>query len=328
MAVTLESTLQQEPQTARATRAVVAATVTMDAAREKISAYLELSKSGIVTLVLISVLGGYLVGQPAEVTLSWTRMATTLIGVLFLASGSSALNQLQEIAEDSKMPRTANRPLPSGRISTAGAWTFTVFGISVGLLILGALDWMLLALGVAAVLSYNGLYTLWWKRRWSYAAVPGAIPGALPVLMGHLAASGHLLAPGGVFLFALLFFWQMPHFWVLALKYRNDYQSGAFPTLPVTHGPGVTVERIVMWCLAYVGIAILAPLFLAVGGLYCIPTFALSMKVLWELRKFIRQPESKHWLHFFLWVNFSLIGYIAFAAMDLWSVYLIRYFTK
>src|SRR6185437_16687128 len=92
-------------------------------------------------------------------------------------------------------------------------------------------------LGLLAVLSYNGLYTLWWKRRWSYAAIPGAIPGALPILMGHYAAAGHLGAPAGIYLFLLLFFWQMPHFWVLALRFRADYEKGDFPTLPVTHGP-------------------------------------------------------------------------------------------
>ena len=181
---------------------------------------------------------------------------------------------------------------------------------------------ILLALGGIAILSYNGFYTLWWKRRWSYAAVPGAIPGAIPILMGHVASSGDIRAPGGIFLFFLLFFWQMPHFWALALRYRSDYEQGSFPTLPVTHGPKVTVARIVVWCLAYVGIAILAPLFLNIRGLYCVVAFAMSAKVLWELRGFVKEPESKRWLHFFLWVNFSLIAYIGAAAADLWSVYL------
>jgi protoheme IX farnesyltransferase len=255
-------------------------------------------------------------------------MATTLVGVLFLASGSSALNQLQEIPADAKMPRTAQRPLPSGRISVLGARLFVVVGLIVGLGLLWRIDYSLAALGVVAVVCYNGLYTLWWKKHWSYAAVPGAIPGALPILMGSVAAQGNLLAPSGIFLFFLLFFWQMPHFWVLALKYRADYASGDFPTLPVTHGTGVTVSRIITWCLAYVGIATLGPLFMNVRGIYCVTAFLMSMKLLWELRKFVKQPESKSWLHFFLWVNFSLIIYIAAAGVDLWSVYLIRYFTK
>lgn len=294
----------------------------------KISALFELSKSGIVSLVLISVLGGYLIGQPSELPVSWARMTMTLVGVLFLASGSSALNQIQEISEDAKMPRTSKRPLPSGRISTLQAWIFISITLITGLIVLTELSTTLFILGIIAVLSYNGLYTLWWKRHWSYAAVPGAIPGALPILMGHLSAQGNISSPSGWFLFFLLFFWQMPHFWALALRYRDDYKSGNFPTLPVTHGTEITVSRIVLWCLAYVGIAILGPLFLKVSGFYCIVTFLMSAKILWELRKFVIQPENKSWIHFFLWVNFSLIIYISAAAADLWSIFLIPLVTQ
>jgi protoheme IX farnesyltransferase len=292
------------------------------------STYKELSKSGIVALVLISVLGGYLIGQPSEIIFSLPHMILTLFGILFLASGSSALNQLQEIEADSKMPRTAKRPLPSGRISRTTAVVFVVTFLLLGAFLLWKISPTELILGITAVISYNGFYTLWWKRHWSYAAVPGAIPGALPILMGHLAATGNLLAPGGIYLFFILFFWQMPHFWALALRYREDYASGSFPTLPVTHGAGVTVFQIVLWCLAYVALALVAPLFLRVGAFYLVTTVLMSAKLLWELVRFVKQPESKRWLHFFLWINFSLIAYIGFAAVDLWSVYLVRFWTK
>jgi protoheme IX farnesyltransferase len=292
------------------------------------STYKELSKSGIVALVLISVLGGYLIGQPSETVFSFSRMILTLFGILFLASGASALNQLQEIEEDRRMPRTANRPLPSGRISRTGAVVFVVTFLVLGAFLLWQISRTEFVLGIAAVISYNGFYTLWWKRHWSYAAVPGAIPGALPILMGHLAATGNLLAPGGIYLFFILFFWQMPHFWALALRYREDYASGSFPTLPVTHGPGVTVFQIVLWCLAYVALALVAPLFLRVGAFYLVTAVLMSAKLLWELFRFVKQPESKRWLHFFLWINFTLIAYIGFAALDLWSVYFVRFWTK
>jgi protoheme IX farnesyltransferase len=290
------------------------------------SAYKELSKSGIVALVLISVLGGYLIGQPSETSFSLPHMLLTLFGILFLASGSSALNQLQEVVVDAKMPRTAKRPLPSGRISKRGAGIFIAVFLILGLILLAKISLTELILGVIAVVCYNGFYTLWWKKRWSYAAVPGAIPGALPILMGHVAATGSLFAPGGIYLFFILFFWQMPHFWALALRYREDYASGSFPTLPVTHGAGVTLFQIVLWCLAYVALAMVAPLFLKVGALYLIVTVVMSLKLLWELVRFVKQPESKRWLHFFLWINFSLIAYIGIAAVDLWSVFLIPYF--
>lgn len=287
--------------------------------------YRELSKSGIVALVLISVLGGYLTGHSFEKDLNLPHLVATLFGILFLAAGSSALNQVQDRHLDAQMPRTANRPLPSGRISLFHALVFSWGGIVAGTLILYILDPRLAALGALAVISYNFLYTLWWKRKMAYAAVPGAIPGALPILMGYLSASGELFAPGGVYLFGILFFWQMPHFWVLALKYTDDYHKGGIPTLPVAHGPGVTLRQIIIWCLAYVALALGAPLFFPVGSVYLALTVGMSLKLLWELKKFVEAPASKSWLHFFLWINFSLIAYIGGVVIDLWSIYLIRF---
>ena len=293
-----------------------------------IAAYLQLSKSGIVTLVLISVLGGYLIGQPFEVRFDWIRICFTLIGVLLLSSGASALNQLQEVDIDARMPRTAGRPLPSGRITLRQAWLFVGVCIPFGLAILATIDGALFLLGLFALFSYNALYTLWWKKRWAHAAVPGAIPGALPILMGYVAAAGQVWNPGALWVFALLFFWQMPHFWALALRYRDDYAEGGFPTLPVSLGTGLTVHQILLWCLAYVALGLGAPLFLHVGLGYEIVAGLMSVVLLWELRGFVRAPESKRWLRFFLWINFSLIAYLGAAAADLWSIYLVRYFTR
>lgn len=293
--------------------------------RSAFATYRELSKSGIVALVLISVLGGYWVGQSPEAPIDLLRMLMTLCGVLGLASGSSALNQLQEVEIDASMPRTAKRPLPSGRITRSDAWIFifTMFAIGIGLL--AAVGGQVLALGLAAAISYNGLYTLWWKKHWAYAAVPGAIPGALPILIGYAAASGDALAPAGIYLFFVLFYWQMPHFWVLALRFKKDYALGQVPTLPVARGDGVTVFQIVLWCLAYVALALIAPLFLKTGAVYTAVALPVCGMILWELRSFARasgDPQSKGWLRFFLWINFSLILFIGAAVLDLWSVHL------
>lgn len=284
------------------------------------STYKELSKSGIVALVLISVLGGYLAGQSLEMPLDWARLAATLLGILLLASGSSALNQLQEHKIDAQMPRTAGRPIPSGRVTPTQAVVFISISLALGLLILGRLDPQLLWLGVAAVASYNGLYTLWWKKRWAFAAVPGAVPGALPILMGYAAADGRVMTPGGLYLFFILLYWQMPHFWVLAIRYRDDYAAGGIPTLPVAQGNRPTVRQIVIWCVAYVALAMMAPMFFPVGALYLSIAALTSVFVLKELWSFAREPEGKSWLRFFLWVNFSLILYVAAICADLWRV--------
>jgi protoheme IX farnesyltransferase len=294
----------------------------------KFRALQELAKSGIVTLVLISVLAGYLMGHPHEQDFSWSRMLATLGAILLLASGSSALNQIQERHLDANMKRTAKRPLPSGRLSLREAWAFVSICLVAGGVGLFALQPALGWLGLAAVISYNGLYTLWWKKNLAFAAVPGAIPGALPILMGYVAASGSVLDAGGWYLFALLFFWQMPHFWVLALKFRDDYREGGFPTLPVARGPITTVAQIVIWCLGYVALGLMAPLFFKLGPIYWITAFALSVSVLALLFSFTRAPESQSWLRFFLGINFSLILYLGAAVVDVWSIYLIPWLTR
>ncbi len=296
-----------------------------------LSVYRELSKSGIVALVLISVLGGYLAGHSFEAPLDWVRLGATLLGVLLVASGSSALNHWQDREMDAKMPRTSKRPLPSGRVTELHVLFFSFATIVVGLALLSLLSWKLACLGALAVFSYNILYTLWWKRTMPFAAVPGALPGALPILMGYTSAHGDVVTPGGIYLFFILFFWQMPHFWVLALRFTEDYAKGGVPTLPVAHGTRITIGQIVLWCLAYCALALGAPLFIRVGSVYLAVAILMCVKLLIELRGFARAGEriadagSKHWLRFFLWVNFSLIGFIGAIVADLWSVYLIRH---
>jgi protoheme IX farnesyltransferase len=288
--------------------------------------YRELSKSGIVMLVLISVIGGYFIGHPMELPFNPLRLSITLLGVLLLASGSSALNQYQERRIDLDMPRTAGRPLPSGRLSTTHALAFIVVTLVLGLGTLSTLGLEFLGLGASAVLFYNGFYTLWWKRHWAFAAVPGAIPGAIPILIGYASARGDIFSPGGAYLFFILFFWQMPHFWVLALRFKNDYELGRFPTLPVALGESVTVLQIVVWCICYVALALAAPLFLRIGMIYWIATIPVCALLLYQLYGFVLAEEKttgKAWLAFFLGVNFSLVLFIGAAAVDVWSPYLL-----
>jgi heme o synthase len=293
-----------------------------------LSTYRELAKSGIVALVLISVLGGYLCGHPFEKPLQWMHLVHTLLGIFLLAAGSSALNQVQEVSIDASMPRTSKRPLPSGRISLLHAALFCALTLGAGLWLLRTLDPAVFWMGVAAVVLYNGLYTPWWKRKWAFAAVPGAIPGALPILMGHAAAAGRPFDGGGLYLFFVLFYWQMPHFWSLAIRYKGDYAQGGVPTLPVSKGEAPTRLHITTWSVTYVLLGLSAGFFLHTGRVYFVIALLTGAKVLWELSKYLRAAkaspgENRNWLPFFLWINFSLILYVFGAVADLWSVYLI-----
>ncbi len=283
---------------------------------------LQLTKSEIVILEAITLIAGYFIGHPLEQSLDWKRFFITLFGVSFLALGSGALNQIQERKEDAQMKRTQSRPIPSGRISVKFALLTTLLLFISGSLLLNLVSKPVLALGLLAVISYNGFYTLWWKRKMAFAAIPGAIPGALPILIGFQAAVQNMADLRGYYLFAILFFWQMPHFWVLALKYSDDYDQGGFPTLPVARGTSVTRFQITLWCLAYAGIGLLSVMFFPTGIIGVLGSLLISAWLIFELFRFLKQPEQKTWLRFFLSVNFSLILYLAVISTDLWSIYL------
>lgn len=286
--------------------------------KAKLFALKQLSKSGILSLVLISVLGGYIIGYPPELPFDWKRLYITLFCLLFLAAGSSALNQLQEYRQDSLMPRTSKRPIPQGILSRKEVSFFIILTIISGLSgIAFFLNKTVLTLGLVTLLTYNGFYTLWWKRRWAYAAIPGAIPGALPILMGYAAASG-TVKPQGWYLFFILFFWQMPHFWTLAIQYQEDYALAGFPTLPVRYGYPATIRQITIWCLCYLLLVFLAPLFFPLGLIFWILSLFCSVKVLYELCRYISQKKPTRWLPFFLWITWSLLFFLASIALDLW----------
>jgi protoheme IX farnesyltransferase len=281
---------------------------------------LQLTKFEIIVFEMITIAAGFFIGHSLEAPISWSQFFLTFFGTSFLGLASGALNQIQEHREDSQMDRTRNRPLPSGRVSLTLAWCVVITLLAFGILFLSLISTPVLLLGIFAVISYNGLYTMWWKRKMAYAAIPGAIPGAIPILIGFQAAGHDMADARGYYLFAVLFFWQMPHFWVLALKYSNDYDQGGFPTLPVAHGSSVTRFQITLWCLAYAGIGLLSVLFFPTGILGAAGSILISIWLLFELVRFLKNPEQKTWLRFFLSINFSLILYLAVISVDLWSI--------
>jgi len=283
---------------------------------------LKLTKSEIVLLEAITLAAGFFIGQSTSIPVDWQRFFITLIGVSALALGAGALNQIQERGEDYQMDRTRDRPLPSGRISIQLAWLTTLFLFLLGVGCLCTISLPILILGLIAVLSYNVLYTMWWKRRMAYAAIPGAIPGAIPILIGYAAASNQIFNLRGYYLFGILFFWQMPHFWVLALKYSNDYDQGGFPTLPVARGNSVTRFQITFWCLAYAALGLLSVLFFPTGIIGLAGSMLISAWLIFELLRFLKHPQQKTWLRFFMTINLSLIMYLGVISLDLWSVHL------
>jgi len=202
---------------------------------DKLKDYRLLIKFSLSFLVVFSAVISYLVA-PKVVEYNWGMIALLFLGGMLVTGSANAVNQIIEKDTDAKMKRTASRPLASGRMSENEAWTFAIISLIVGLLIF-AVYFNLLSAGIA-LLSWV-LYAYWYtpmKKKSSLSVFVGAIPGALPCLIGWVAGQDEISA-GGWALFAIQFFWQFPHFWAIAWLAYKDYEGAGFRLLPSVAGP-------------------------------------------------------------------------------------------
>jgi protoheme IX farnesyltransferase len=215
--------------------------------------YYELTKPRMNFLVLITTLVGFYLASDGK--LDWRLLLPTLIGTALTAAGASVLNQFVERDLDALMPRTRNRPLPAGRVGAAEALAWGVALGAVGVLTLTLCVNLLTAiLGAFTLLTYVLVYTPL-KRVTTLNTVLGAVPGAIPPMMGFTAVHGGF-SPGALALFAILFFWQMPHFLAIAILYRRDYALAGFKMLPVVDEDlSVTGRQIVLYSVALIPVS-------------------------------------------------------------------------
>jgi heme o synthase len=217
-------------------------------------AYVALTKPDVTFLVAMTTVAGFYLGSRGP--LDWPLMLHTLGGTLLVAAGTAALNQYVEREMDSVMRRTAARPLPSGTLQPREVLIFGVTSIVLGTLwLLLAVNWLSALVAVMTSVLYLGLYTPL-KTRTTFSTAVGAIPGALPPLIGWAAAHGSL-SLGGWVLFGILFFWQFPHFMAIAWMYREDYARAGIQMLPVVDKKGdatfrqiITTSAILVWVSA------------------------------------------------------------------------------
>lgn len=223
-----------------------------------LSSVLKLMKLKVSMAVTFTAIGGFIV-YSHEFQFS---IIYVIFGVLLLASGSSSLNQVQEASYDAVMPRTKMRPIPSGSLTKIQAFYLSVFFIVAGSFILYMnFGLMPMALGLFNVLWYNGIYTPL-KRITAFAVVPGSLVGAVPVLIGWTAAGGGVYDRTIVFIGLFLFIWQVPHFWLLMLKYGEEYRQAGFKTITSTFN-AITIPKIIfVWVLCTSFSSIIVPLFL------------------------------------------------------------------
>jgi heme o synthase len=234
--------------------------------------FIQLTKPVISISVACSALTGFLLCQGYFAS-GW--LAATA-GVLLLSAGSSAINHIQEAGVDRLMERTRLRPIPSGLVKPVRAWIFAIALILGGIILLLQLNiWMPVFLGVLTIFWYNAVYTPL-KRVTAFAAIPGAVVGAIPPLIGWTAAGGSIAHYHAILLAFLFFIGQIPHFWLILLKNAGDYEKAGFPTLTQLFSPPQIASLTLVWIFATAMAAVMLVLF----GIVSSPALSLSIFLL------------------------------------------------
>jgi protoheme IX farnesyltransferase len=261
----------------------------------------ELVKLRLTLMVLFTVAIGYLCGSAGAI--NWWIFSSALLGTALVAAGASALNQYLETASDRLMIRTQHRPLPAGRLGHRTALRLGVLAACVGFVYLAlAVNPLAALVAVVTLLSYVFAYTPL-KRITSLNTLVGAIPGALPPLIGW-AAAANTLNVEAMSLFFILFFWQFPHFWAIAWLYRDDYERAELKMLPgLDHEGGRMTGRLMLQSALALLIASLGPVLLGISGpRYAWCAVALGVVFVAFAVRFLVQPSQERARHV-LWAS-------------------------
>ena len=230
---------------------------------ERLAAYLALTKPRITVLVVFSSLAGFALGSASPI--NWHSLFHVALGIALLSSGISTLNQYWERGLDALMIRTKARPLPAGKLAPAQAlWFGVALSVAAELYLARFVNPLTAVCGLLALASYLFLYTpLKTRSRW--CTLIGAFPGALPPLLGWAAARNEI-GIEAVVLFAILFFWQFPHFHAIAVLYRDDYDRAGIRMLPVVEPDGRSTARQIIGCTLALVLISLLPTYLNLAG--------------------------------------------------------------
>jgi protoheme IX farnesyltransferase len=247
--------------------------------RPRVADYVELAKPRVAVLVLFTVGAGVLLAGGRD--FSFLVLMHTVLGTALVAAGASALNQWLERDSDALMRRTEKRPLPSGRLQALEVFVFgTLLGL-IGVLYLALTLSRITAALIAAVtfILYVAVYTPL-KRRTPLNTLVGAVPGALPPIIGWCAAGGAFTREAGI-LFLILFLWQVPHFLAIAWIYRDEYARAGLRMLPVVDRDGRrTAQNMILYCLALLAVSLQPVLFGSAGVLYLAGAILLGLTFL------------------------------------------------
>ena len=275
---------------------------------------LELSKVKITVAVSFTTVTGFLLASGRFDT----AMILPTLGIFLLACGSSAINHYQERERDALMERTKNRPIPSGRISAKGALLFALILTVAG-------SWMLnesagpvaMQLGLLALLWYNAIYTPL-KKKTAFAVIPGAVIGAIPPLVGWVAGGGSLLDVRAMIMAFFFFIWQVPHFWLLMLKYGKEYEKAGYPSITNVYSEEQIKNVTFIWVLATVVAALMIPVFYLTQSWIILAGFLIPC--IWVViifsRLLLRKNEPFNPMFYFMRINYFVLAIMVMIALQ------------
>jgi heme o synthase len=267
--------------------------------RTRIGAYVALTKPRIIELLLVTTVPTMIVAERGLPPLG--LVVATVLGGTLAAGGANAINMYVDRDIDQVMNRTKRRPIATGVVSPRSA---LVFAVTIEVVAFGfmwaTVNLLSAVLAVAACLFYVFVYSLWLKRSSSYNIVIGGAAGAVPVLIGWSAVTNSLdWAP--VVLFGVIFYWTPPHFWALAIRYRDDYARADVPMLPVVASFRTTARRIVLYTLLLVGLTILFAPVAGMGDLYLAAALILGAVFTYYTVRLLHEGTSAQAMRVFSW---------------------------
>ena len=272
--------------------------------KQRLRDFLTLTKPIVVLLLLVTTYAGMVVGGKAWPPASLTFW--TLVGGFMAAGGSSAINQYIDRDLDKNMQRTQKRPLAAGRMTPAEGLAFGL-AISVSSFYIFAAFVNLLAafLSLAGIVYYVVLYSILLKKATVQNIVIGGGAGAIPPLVGWVAATGGLNIPA-LFLFVIVFMWTPPHFWALAIVRKKDYSRAGVPMMPVVRGEKETRWQILIYTLELVTVTLLLPIFKFTGSIYLISALVLGGSLIYTAWKVWKVPGNKVAWKMYRWSSMYL----------------------
>lgn len=279
-----------------------------------LGSYVALTKPRLLPLVLLSGLPALVLATggwpPAHVS------AVILLGIALAAGAASALNSYLERDKDARMLRTRSRPLPAGQLSPRRALVFGLLLGALGTAVLGSFAAAAAAVALAAILFYVFVYTLWLKPRTPLGVIVGGVSGAVAPLIADAAMDGSIGAAGWM-LFAIIFVWQPPHFWAIALYRRREYEAAGFPLLSARIGEDATRARILYWVAGLIPLTLLPVAASPLGRVYAAAALVLGLWFLLHAVRLRQRADDAAARRFFRVSLVYLMGIFACMILDL-----------